>query len=146
MRKGSQSKSKKSAGKSANSSQRAEHSPNRRLASTVPISPRRRPPWEWEQLRLIERPVDSPPRFDSFMLNNPKTLSALRARVAQVHNAPRKLVAKVLSTPSTRTFAKTKELWDCVGRKVRRELVFASGGVGKGRTYPNRRSPSKEKC
>lgn len=35
---------------------------------------------------------------------------------------------------------------ECLGRKIKRELVFAHGGGGSSRRYPDRKSPSKVKC
>lgn len=81
-----------------------------------------------------ERPVSKGPgRPRPFTLSPPATAARIRSVFA-------------LDLGSVPTFRKIRDAVVCAKRKVRRELVFASGAGGLSRNVKDRASPSKVRC
>lgn len=92
-----------------------------------------------------------PAQLPDTLLNSPDFQNQQRVRQARRRTeAPPANV----NTQRTRTFNQLTQKPDslvhqaleCVGRKIKRQLTFAFDGVGKGRSYPDRKPPSKVKC
>lgn len=87
------------------------------------------------------------------MQNNRKEQSAARTRLRSLVAYPPSGTSK--QKQSTRNyngpqlsipFGSARQTLDCLGRKVRRELVHAFGGGGSRKKQPNRRTASKTRC
>lgn len=84
---------------------------------------------------------------DSRLQNNRKEQSAARSRMrSQVLLLPKVTSKNHQSTRPTITYGNARQVLDCLGRKVRRELVHAFGGGGSRKKQPNRRTASKTRC
>lgn len=101
------------------------------------------------QLRL-ERWKD-PGQLPDTLLNSPAYQHQQISRKARrISEAP---PPNVNSNQRTRTFTQltqppsvVNQALECVGRKIKRQLTFAFNGVGQGKSYPDRKPPSKVKC
>lgn len=96
--------------------------------------------------------VASSPRVDTPRLKTPR--AAAVSLVSTVSAKARSQLGQSTSRSGTRfglglSFPTLKKLGStlvCVKRKMRRELVFASGGGGSRRNVPVRAAPSKVRC
>lgn len=160
MRRGSRKVSKKSAEKSRGfdfNPERTEYSPNWRLGVDY-MTPVERQAWHDEGNKALQKLLarnkgfvaaarlstgDRPRQRPVLTVKTrpSRVFAALKGRVT----APiRRGVA--LALDSAPTAKKLSEAVVCATRKVRRELVFASGGAGQRRNVPYRAAPSKVKC
>lgn len=122
-----------------------QYSPDRRF-QTYPVKRQVYP-----ELKR-QRPASIEDVRNAFLPDNPKVLSAARSRltpsrVYEVPGSSGRVDPRTLNPVRGFSFPPiARSVLICLGRKVRRELVFSHGGAGSSKKVPNRRSPSKERC
>lgn len=101
-------------------------------------------------LELVRPNTPPVPRVKSRVVASQSTPSSDAVRRARaLHGVSVRDVLKFgnLLATSAPTVEQARRAVICLGRKVRRELVFASGGAGqKRKVYKDRKSPTKVRC